>query len=129
MPSSTFSCVKREDLTALSGWAAAYKKMGSINTVRQAAREAGQYLQGQMTKMVEGESSLKDYRDFAGRFRVFSDSGNMVVGIPPTTPTLVARALKMDAIYPVADAALDLAKQAGDVEEKFYDALAGALSE
>lgn len=119
-----YKCVNTSDVAELKKAAADFKKMGNLNAVKRAARQAGQYLAGQMYKMVEGESSLRDYQDVGRAFRVFEDDDNIVVGIPPHFNRLVGRAEQMDNIYQVAATAHDLAHQAGDVEDRFYEALA-----
>jgi hypothetical protein len=121
MPSSSYRCVKEQDVQTISRAAAAYKKMGATRQVRQAARQAGDLLLSQMQKMVQGESSLSSFRDVTSSMRVFTDGGNVIVGVPPGP--MVAKAHQMDATYQLADVAHDLAKQSGDVEKKFYDAL------
>jgi len=104
-----------------------YKKMGDLNTVKAAARSAGSQLQDRMRKMVEGEASLRSYADVGESITIFEDGRNMVVGIPPNTPTAL-RAANMHSIYQLTDVAQDLASQSGDIEQHFLDELAGSVS-
>jgi hypothetical protein len=113
-------------LQKLSKVADGYKQMGTSKTVKMAAQAAGWVLRGQMSKLVAGESSLKSYWDVGQSFTVFEDRRNVVVGIPPNTPTAL-RAHNMDSIYQVATVAADLAQQSGEIEKKFLDTLSTVM--
>lgn len=124
---SLYSCVSASDLATVKKAADSYKKMGDLNTVKAAARSAGSQLQDRMRKMVEGEASLRSYADVGESITIFEDGRNMVVGIPPNTPTAL-RAANMHSIYQLTDVAQDLASQSGDIEQHFLDELAGSVS-
>lgn len=122
MSSSSYRCVKEQDVHTITSASNAYKKMGTSVAVKAAARVAGGQLRTQMEKLVHGEPSLSGYQDVGRALTVFEDDDNVVVGIPPDDP-LLSKAHGMHQIYQLTDVAHDLAKQAGDIEEKFYDVL------
>lgn len=111
--------------------ATAYKKMAGA--VVPAACAAGDLLKDRMQKLIQGEASLSPFHSLANQVSVFKDEGNLVVGIGPTElaggpagglwDQHVSVARQMDQRYQVADVAADLAKQSGEVEQKFYQEL------
>lgn len=127
MPSSSFNCVNTSDLDALAKAAKAYKQISAVKTVTEAATKAGEHLKTAMQKTIRGESSLRSYQDVAAGITVWSDSQNVYVGIPESSP-LHSRALAMDKVFPVAEVVEDLTRQQGDTETAFYDALAEIVS-
>jgi|SRR6516162_1113414 len=126
MPSSLFNCVNRSDVDMLGKAARQYEKMGQPKTVVGAAKSAGEILRRNMRTLVYGEPTISQYRDVGDGFRVWVETANVYVGIPPDDP-LLPRAHRMDEIFQVADVALDLEKQAGDVEQEFFSELAASL--
>jgi hypothetical protein len=122
MPSSLFDCVKSADVAAVGKTADGYKKMS--RAVVPAACTAGGLLKDRMQKLIRGEQSISMFHDVADHITIFEDSSNLVVGVPPGP--MLAKAQQMDSHYQVADVAGDLAKQSGDVENKFYEELSKA---
>jgi hypothetical protein len=122
MPSSLFNCVKSEDLATLNSVAKKYGKMADLAVVKVAARVAGGQMVEPMKRMIEGESSLRDHQAVAGEITVFEDENNVVVGIPPGSPVM-AQTETMHSIFQLSDVTHDLAKQAGDIEQRFLQEL------
>jgi hypothetical protein len=127
MPSSSFTCVKTTDLDAIARAARAYAKMSNVKVVTQAAKKAGEHLKTAMQKTITGESSLLHYHNVSDALSVYESSGNVHVGLPESH-ALHGTALEMESVYPVTDVVTDLSRQQGDIEAKFYDALAEAVS-
>jgi hypothetical protein len=128
MASSLFACVKTSDLDKVAKAASAYKRMSNVNVVTKAATQAGENLKTAMQKTIKGESTLRSYHDVADAISVGAGSSNVYVGLPDSHP-LYSRALEMHNVYPVSDVVMDLTRQQGDTEAKFYDALAEAISQ
>jgi len=126
MPSSLFNCVKQDDVDKLGKAARQYQKMSQLKVVQGSATLAGQILRQNMRTLVYGEPTISQYRDVGDGFRVWVETANVYVGIPPDDP-LLPRAHRMDEIFQVADVALGLEKQAGDVEQEFFSELAASL--
>jgi len=126
MSSSLFNCVNKGDVEMLGKAARQYEKMAKPQVVVQSAKTAGEILRRNMRTLVYGEPTIEQYRDVGNGFRVWDDNSNVYVGIPPGDP-LLPRAHRMDEVFQVADVALDLEKQAGDVEQEFYSELAASL--
>ena len=128
MSSSSFTCVKTTDLEALTRAARAYKRISNVKTVTQAATTAGEHLKTAMQKTITGEHSLLHYHNVADALCVYDVPNNVVVGLPESH-TLYGAALEMERVYPVVDVVMDLTQQQGDTEDKFYEALAEAVSQ
>lgn len=122
MSSSSYNCVKKSDVAKLGKVAAQYKRISSEKTVRKQASKAGGGLLNQMQGMIRSDPTLEEYRHIADALHVFSHEDNVSVGLPEGHP-LVGQAEKMHGVFPVSDAAFDLAKQSGEVEGAFHDNL------
>ena len=118
MPSSSFDCVKKSDVDKLGKVIAQYQRMSKAGTVRKAARGAGGTLCNNMASMIKGEPTLRDYHSLADSLRVWQDEGNVHVGLHPDHP-MIQQAEAMHQNFPVSDAAMDLAKQSGEIEDEF----------
>lgn len=128
MSSSSFACVKTSDLDAITSAARAYKKMSDVKVICQAAATAGEGLKTAMQKTISGEPTLSRYQHVSDALQVYGTARNVHVGLPESHE-LYGDAQKMESVYPVTDVVTDLAQQQGDIEAKFYDALAEAVSQ
>jgi hypothetical protein len=122
MPSSSYNCVKKSDMTKLGKAVAQYKRISDPKTVRKQASKAGGPLLEQMQGLIQGEPSLSDYRHIADAMQVFSHEDNVSVGLPADHP-LLPQAQEMHNVYQVSEVAFDLAKQSGEIESGFHDNL------
>jgi hypothetical protein len=129
MASSSFTCVNTSDLGKLAKAAQAYKKMSDPKVVVAAAKTAGEHLKTAMQTTIKGEPTLSQYHDVSDALTVWENKEphNVAVGLPDSHP-LYNRAQEMHGVYPVSDVVTDLTAQQGDTEDKFYDALAEAVS-
>jgi hypothetical protein len=130
MSSSSFTCVNTSDLEKVAKAAAAYQKMSQLSVVVSAAKKAGQYFsQSVMSPLIKGESSLSDYHHVADALHSYEvdEPHNVHAGLYESHPH-IQDAHKMEEIYPVNQVAMDLSRQQGDTEAKFFDALAEAVS-
>jgi len=121
MPSSLFNCVNAQDLAQVRNMAAQYQKMSKA--VVPAACAAGEVMLANMKRIGQGEYSIRDFHVLIDRFRVTADQENVYVGLPPNS-RLTPAAEAMDKLYQLNEVVIDLAKQSGDVEEKFLAELA-----
>lgn len=126
MKSSLFNCVNQSDVEMLGKAARQYQKMSKPEVVVGSAKKAGAILRRNMWTLVRGEPTIASYRDVADAFRVWDETANVYVGLPGDHP-LRRKARQMDLVFQVNDVALDLERQAGDVEKAFLSELAGSL--
>lgn len=122
MPSSSYNCVKKSDVSKLGKAVSQYKRISSTKRVSQQASKAGVGLLSQMQDLIRGEPSLSDYGNVADAMSVWSDESNVHVGLPQDHP-LLPQAQQMHDVYQVSSVAFDLAKQSGEVESSFHDNL------
>jgi hypothetical protein len=122
MPSSSYNCVKKSDVSKLGKAVAQYKRISDPKVVRKQASKAGGPLLDQMQGLIRNEPSLEEYRHIADAMQVFSHEDNVSVGLPADHP-LMPQAEQMHGVYQVSNVAFDLAQQSGEVEGAFHDNL------